>query len=95
MALKTLCSAMKRNLANNFNGYLTPIPPDQPLGGNWCGWLDYAETDDDDGMGGKMTLIEYDWFEEFPTDLQLCHYKATYELLDVIRIETAEAGITL
>jgi hypothetical protein len=48
-------------------------------GGDWAGWLDYAETEEEDGAGGKMTLIDYEWFGAFPTELRMEHYKATYE----------------
>ena len=85
MDLRLLCAAMKANLTNNFQGFLQPAAATTSLGGNACGWLDFQQTDEEDGQGGKKILYDYEWFGAFPADLHLAHFVACYELFDSVR----------
>jgi len=94
MDLTILCTAMRQNLLNNFQGFLQPVPGDAQLGGDYIGWLDYQVTGEDDGSGGKRILVDYEWYDgNFPTDLQLGHLRAAYDLFGAIRIRN-QVGIS-
>jgi len=72
--------------------------------GSWCGYLDFAQVDEvDPDTGEKMTLQEFDWFNDhFPgpfkhserdqmgdlDGLSTCHLKAAYQLLCRIEKES-------